>query len=155
MSQIETRLAELGIELPSPRKPAGSFVPALIIDDYLHISGQVAIGEDGNVLQGKVGQDVDLEGAQAAAQRCAIGILAQAKAALGDLDQIKRLVKLGAFVNAAADFTDHPKVVNGASDFMLEVLGEDKGRHVRFAVGSSSLPSNTSVEIEAVFEIKD
>ncbi|MGH1439703.1 MAG: RidA family protein [Cellvibrionaceae bacterium] len=155
MNEIEKKLNELEVQLPEPRKPAGTFLPYLIEGSNLYISGQVSIDEAGNVIQGKLGQTLDLTEGQSAAKRCAIGVLAQAKAALGDLNRVERLVKLGAFVNAAPDFSGHPKVVNGASDFMVEVLGEEKGAHVRFAVGSSSLPSNAAVEIEAVFKITD
>ncbi len=155
MNEVEQRLDQLGIQLPEPRKPAGTFLPYLIEDSYLYISGQVSVDESGNVIQGKLGTSVSLDEGQAAAKRCAIGLLTQAKEALGNFNRIERLVKLGAFVNASTDFSGHPKVVNGASDFMVEVLGEKKGAHVRFAVGSSSLPSNAAVEIEAVFKIKE
>lgn len=153
MSVVEKKLEQLGVELPEPRKPAGTFLPYLIDGSYLYISGQVSVDAAGSVIQGKIGESLDIDQGQAAAKRCAIGLLTQAKAALGDLDRIEKLVKLGAFVNAAPDFSGHPTVVNGASDFMVEVLGEEKGAHVRFAVGSSSLPSNAAVEIEAVFKI--
>jgi enamine deaminase RidA (YjgF/YER057c/UK114 family) len=154
MSKVEQRLEELGVTLPAAPKAMGNFLPYLLDGPQLYISGQVSIDNDGKIIQGKLGKDVDLNTGQEAAKYCAIGLLARAKAALGDLDQIEKLVKLGAFVNATTDFTSHPQVVNGASDFMVNVLGKEKGSHVRFAVGSASLPSNAAVEIEALFKIK-
>ena len=153
MNKIETNLKSLGVSLPEAPKPMGNFVPYLIEGSNLYISGQVSIDDTGNIIQGKLGDKIDLAEGQEAARFCAIGLLARARAALGDLDRIEKLVKLGAFVNSTPEFSDHPKVVNGASDFMVEVLGQEKGAHVRFAVGSPSLPSNASVEIEAIFKI--
>ena len=153
MNDIEHRLKELKISLPEAPKPMGNFLPYLIEDSNLYISGQVSINADGDIIQGKLGDAVDISQGQEAARYCAIGILARAKAALGDLIRIEKLVKLGAFVNSTPNFSDQPKVVNGASDFMVEVLGKEKGAHVRFAVGSASLPSNAAVEIEALFKI--
>ncbi len=155
MNDIEKKLTELSIELPESPKPLGNFLPYLLEGSSLYISGQVSIDTEGNIIQGKLGETVDLITGQQAAKYCAIGLLARAKAALGDLNRIEKLVKLGAFVNAAPDFSDHPKVVNGASDFMVAVLGKEKGAHVRFAVGSASLPSNAAVEIEALFKINN
>lgn len=155
MSMIDHALSELGIELPDAPKPLGNFAPYLIDEDYLYISGQISVDLDGKILAGKLGDDVSLERGQEAARYCAIGILARAKAALGgDLDRVEKLLKLGAFVNATPDFSAHPKVVNGASDFMVQVMGSTKANHVRFAVGSASLPSNAAVEIEALFRIR-
>ncbi len=154
MRDIEKKLIELGIELPVASKPMGNFLPSLIEGSNLYISGQVSIDLSGNVLQGKLGESGSLLDGQRAAKYCAIGLLARAKSTLGDLNRIEKLVKLGVFVNATPDFSEHPKVANGASDFMVEVLGRDKGTHVRFAVGSASLPSNGMVEIEALFKIK-
>ncbi len=155
MSMIDHALSELVIELPDAPKPLGNFAPYLIDGDYLYISGQISVDLDGKILTGKLGDDVSLEQGQIAARYCAIGILARAKAALdGDLDKIEKLLKLGAFVNATPDFAAHPKVVNGASDFMVQVMGHTRANHVRFAVGSGSLPSNAAVEIEALFRIK-
>jgi enamine deaminase RidA (YjgF/YER057c/UK114 family) len=152
--RISTRLNELGIELPRPAKPVATYVPYVIVNKLVFISGQVTLGPNGLEYLGKVGRDVSIEDAQAAARLCGINILAQLAAACdGDLDRVVRCVKLGGFVNAASDFGDHPKVINGASDLMVEVFGE-AGRHARFAVGAGSLPLNVSVEIEAVFEIK-
>ena len=151
--KIERTLEELGIVLPDAPKPLGNFAPYLVDGDYLYISGQISVDPQGRVLAGKIGEAATLEQGIEAARCCAIGILARAKAAVGDLDRIERLLKLGTFVNAVPDFTDHPKVVNGASDFMVDVFGKEKANHVRFAVGSGSLPSNASVEIEATFRI--
>ncbi len=151
---IEDRLAALGVRLPDAPRPLGNFAPYLIDGDYLYISGQISVTPDGDVVRGQVGTTLDLETGQLAARYCAIGLLARAKAALGDLEQIDRLIKLGAFVNAPESFADHPKVVNGASDLMVQALGAEQGTHVRFAVGSSSLPNNAAVEIEAVFRLK-
>ncbi|GAA6174428.1 RidA family protein [Sulfitobacter pacificus] len=153
MSQVENRLSELGIEIPEPPRPLGNFAPYLIDGDYLYISGQISVDVAGNIQRGKLGQSATIEQGVEAARHCAIGLLARAKAALGDLDRIEKLLKLGAFVNAVPEFADHPKVVNGASDFMVEVFGSEVAEHVRFAVGSSSLPGNAMVEIEAVFRI--
>lgn len=155
MNSIEENLQRLGIELPEAPEPMGNFLPYLIDGSMLYISGQVSIDFAGKLLQGKLGGDVDLAKGQLAAKYCAIGLLARAKSALGDLNRIERLIKLGVFVNSMPDFSEQPKVANGASDFMLEVLGRDKGAHVRFAVGNASLPSNAAVEIEAIFKIKE
>lgn len=153
MNDIEKRLTTLGIKLPNAPQPMGNFLPYLIEGSNLYLSGQVAIDSAGNILQGKLGETVSLAEGQLAAKYCAIGLLARAKAALGDLNRIERLIKLGVFVNAEPHFSEHPAVANGASDFMVEVLGQEKGTHVRFAIGSASLPSNASVEIEAVFKV--
>jgi enamine deaminase RidA (YjgF/YER057c/UK114 family) len=150
---IEARLQELGIELPSAAAPAANYVPFHISGKQLFISGQISVIAGGADYKGKVGADVDLETAVKAAQTCAINILAQAKSALGELDRIEQCLKLGGFVNSTPEFTDHPEVVNGASDFLVEVLG-DKGRHTRFAVGAGSLPRGVAVEIDALFAIQ-
>lgn len=147
---IEARLQELGIELPSAAAPAANYVPFHISGKQLFISGQLPIITGGPDFKGKLGQDMDVETAAKAAQACAINILAQVKSALGELDRIEQCLKLGGFVNCMPDFTDHPEVINGASNFLVEVLG-DKGRHTRFAVGTSSLPRGVAVEIDALF----
>lgn len=150
---IEARLAELGITLPEAPNPVANYVPYAVSGNLLFISGQIAKGADGKIVTGALGQDVDIEAGQQAARLCALNILAQAKAALGDLDRIVQVVRLTGFVNATATFTDHPKVVNGASDLVVEVLG-DKGRHTRAAVGVSSLPLGSAVEIDATIAVE-
>lgn len=150
--RIVKRLAELGIELPKPPAPVASYVPAVITGSLLFVSGQISL-DRGKLITGKLGQGLSLEDGQKAARACALNLIAQAETALGDLDRIRALVKLTGFVNASADFTDHPKVINGASDLMVEVFGE-AGKHSRAAVGASSLPLGAAVEVEAVFEIE-
>lgn len=149
---IEARLAELGLTLPAAPNPVANYVPFAISGNLLFISGQISKAADGTVVTGALGRDVSVETGQQAARHCALNILAQAKSALGSLDRIGQVLKLTGFVNATADFTDHPKVVNGASDLMVEVLG-DKGRHTRAAVGVSSLPLNCAVEVDAIIAI--
>jgi enamine deaminase RidA (YjgF/YER057c/UK114 family) len=153
-TEIEARLAELGLGLPAAAAPAANYVPWTISGTTLYVAGQLPF-EDGKLaVVGTVGVEVSLERAQHAAMLCGLNILAQAKAALdGDLGRLVRCLKLGGFVNAGPGFADHPKVINGASDLMVAVLGE-AGRHARFAVGASSLPLNVAVEIDAVFEIR-
>lgn len=153
-NEIRNRLEALGVTLPSPAAPAANYVPYVISGNQLIISGQLPFGTDGLEYVGKVGDKISLEDAQQSAKLCAINILAQANAALdGDLTRITRLVRLGGFVNAVTDFTEHPAVINGASNFVVEVLGE-AGKHARAAVGVASLPFGVSVEIDAIFEIK-
>ncbi len=153
-SRIEQRLEELGLDLPAAAAPAANYVPWVISGGTLYVAGQLPFENGRLELKGRVGEDIDLDRARLAARACGLNILAQAKAALdGDLDRVTRCLKLGGFVNAGAGFEDHPQVVNGASDLMVAVLG-DAGRHVRFAVGASSLPMNVAVEIDAIFEIR-
>jgi enamine deaminase RidA (YjgF/YER057c/UK114 family) len=151
-SAIDSRLTALGVTLPTPAAPAANYVPFVVSHGMLYISGQIPVGPNGLEYIGKLGQDLGIEEGRAAARLCAINILAQAKAALGDLDRVARIVKLTGFVNGTAEFGDQPKVVNGASDFIVEVFG-DKGRHARSAVGVAGLPFGVGVEIEAVIEI--
>ena len=153
MKRVESRLNDLGVELPEAPLPLGNFAPFLLDGEYLYISGQISVDVDGNIYRGKLGESATIDQGVEAARHCAIGLLARAKAAIGDLDRIAKLIKLGAFVNAAPEFGDHPKVVNGASDFMVQAFGPETAEHVRFAVGCSSLPSNAMVEIEAVFRV--
>jgi enamine deaminase RidA (YjgF/YER057c/UK114 family) len=153
MSSVEQRLKNLNITLPSPAAPAANYVPFVRSGNLLFVSGQLPMGVDGLVYKGKVGGDVAVEDGKAAARLCAINLLAQAKAALGDLELVSRCVKIGGFVNCPADFYDHPAIINGASDLIVEVLG-DAGRHARVAMGANALPFNAAVEVEAVFEIK-
>lgn len=149
---IEARLAELGLTLPPAPNPVANYVPTAIAGNLLFISGQISKAGDGTIVTGTLGAGVDVETGQAAARLCALNILAQAKSALGSLDRIAQVVRLTGFVAATADFPDHPKVVNGASDLMVEVLG-DKGRHTRAAVGVASLPMNSAVEVDAIIAI--
>lgn len=150
---IENRLAELGITLPQPAAPVASYVPAVEIGGLLHISGQISVSEDGTLIVGRLGEDMNLERGIEAARRCGIMLLAQMNAALGSLDRVERIVKLGAFINSAANFTDQPKVANGASELMQEVFGE-AGRHARSAVGVPVLPLGVAVEIDAIVAVK-
>ena len=153
-SQIEERLGELGLTLPEAAAPAANYVPWTRSGNTLYIAGQLPFENGGLSIKGQVGGAVDLEEGKRAARLCALNILAQAKAALdGDLGRVVRCLKLGAFVAAAPGFTDHPQVVNGASDLMVAALG-DAGRHARFAVGVSGLPMDSAVEIDAVLEVR-
>jgi enamine deaminase RidA (YjgF/YER057c/UK114 family) len=149
---IEANLASLGITLPTPVAPVANYVPAVISGNLLFISGQISVTDDGRMLTGKLGETADTEAGRIAARHCGINLIAQIKAALGDLDRVKRVVKLTAFVNSAPDFTDQPKVVNGCSDLFVEVFGE-AGRHARSAVGVAQLPLGVSVEVDAIIEI--
>jgi len=150
---IDSRLAQLGIDLPSPPAPVASYVPYVIAGNIVFISGQVTLAADGLKYVGIVGKDLSLDEGKAAARLCAINVLAQLKAAVnGNLDRVRRCVRLGVFVNAVPEYTQHPEVANGASDLIQEVFGE-AGRHARAAVGAGSLPRNVAVEVEAVFEI--
>ena len=152
MSKIEARLSELGVVLPEPVAPVANYVTFVRSGNLVHISGQISLDASGGI-RGTVGVDVDLETAQKAARICGINLLAQMKAACGgDLDRVVRVVKLGGFVQAGPDFIDIPKVVNGCSDLMVEVLG-DAGRHARSAVGVYRLPLGFAVEVDAVVEI--
>ena len=150
---IDNRLAELGITLPQPAAPVAAYVPAVEANGLLHISGQISVDEGGNLIKGRLGEDLDVDAGMAAARRCGIMLIAQMKAALGSLDRVERVVKLGAFVNSAGSFTDQPKVANGASVLMQEVFGE-AGRHARSAVGVPVLPLGVAVEIDAVVAVK-
>lgn len=152
MSSTESRLAELGVTLPDAPAPAANYVPFVQVGDLVHISGQISQNA-GGLIKGKVGLDLTVEAGAEAAKSCAISLLAQLKKACGgDLTRVVRAVKLVGFVNSAADFTDQPKVINGASDFLVAALG-DAGRHARSAVSAASLPLGVAVEIEAIFQI--
>ena len=153
MSKIDARLNELNIQLPTPNAPVANYVPYVLTGNQVFISGQVTMAPDGLKFVGKLGLDMSLEDGKAAAKLCAINLLAQLKAACGgDLDRVRRCVKLGVFVNAPPDFTQHPEVGNGASDLVVAVLG-DAGRHARAATGAGSLPRGVAVEVDGVFEI--
>lgn len=150
---IETRLSELGVTLPDAPAPAANYVPFVIAGDLVYVSGQISNGPDGLII-GKLGENMDVDAGVAAAKTCALSLIAQLKAACdGDLTRLVRVVKLGGFVNSTPDFTDQPKVVNGASDFMVELFG-DAGRHARAAVSAVALPLGVAVEIEGIFQIK-
>jgi enamine deaminase RidA (YjgF/YER057c/UK114 family) len=153
MSQINARLAELGLTLPELVAPFATYVPYVRTGNVLHISGQVSTDGQGGI-KGTVGEDVDFDTAVRAARVCGMNLLSQMRSALdGDLDRVVRVVKLGGFVQAGPDFYDVPKVVNGCSDLMVEVFG-DAGRHARSAVGVYKLPLNFAVEVDAVVEVR-
>ncbi len=147
--KIDARLEELQIELPDAAAPVANYVPFVIDQNQLWIAGQVPFWNGSVKYTGVVGQDVSLEEATDAARVCALNILAQAKAALGDLDRITQIIKLGGFVNGVSGFSDQPKVINGASDLLVEIFGK-KGLHARSAVGSAGLPLGVPVEIDAI-----
>ncbi|MBX9710816.1 MAG: RidA family protein [Xanthobacteraceae bacterium] len=150
---IEQKLASLGITLHTPRSPVANYVPFVRTGNLLTVSGQVCYAPDGTLIaKGKLGAGLTLEQGAAAARGCAINLLAQLKVATGDLDRVMRVVRLGGFINSAPDFLDGPKVMNGASDLMVDVFG-DKGRHARTTVGVASLPSDAAVEVDGMFEI--
>lgn len=142
-------LAALGISLPTPTAPVANYIPFTMTGDLLHISGQIPFDTAGALVTGRLGDDLDVAAGQAAATRCGVGILAQAQAALGDLGRVRGIVKLGVFVAATAEFTQHPEVANGASDLMVAVFGA-AGRHARSAVGVASLPRGVAVEVDAI-----
>ncbi|MBK5911924.1 hypothetical protein CCR85_10530 [Rhodothalassium salexigens] len=148
----ENRLASLGLALPDAMAPVANYVPFVAADGLLSISGQIAKTADGRLITGRLGADLDVAAGQEAARACALNILAQIKLALGDLDRVARVVKLGGFVRCTEDFTDQPAVINGASDLMVEVFGA-AGRHSRAAVGVNALPLGVAVEIDALIAI--
>jgi enamine deaminase RidA (YjgF/YER057c/UK114 family) len=152
MGKFESRLAELGVTLPDAPAPAANYVPFHVVGDMVYVSGQVSM-RDGTLVTGKLGDDMATEDGVEAAKLCAISLLAQVKAAAGgDLDRLAQVVKLTGFVNSTAGFGDQPKVINGASDFLVEALG-DAGRHTRSAVSAASLPFGAAVEIEGIFQL--
>ena len=151
MTNIAARLAELGLTIPQAAAPVASYVPAVEANGLLHISGQVSQA-DGQLIKGRLGEDMDVEAGAAAARACGIMLLAQIDKAVG-LDRVARIVKLGVFVNSTGDFTDQPKVANGASELMQDVFGES-GRHARSAVGVPALPLGVAVEVDAVVALK-
>jgi enamine deaminase RidA (YjgF/YER057c/UK114 family) len=156
MSQVEKKLAELGMALPTPAAPVANYVPFVRTGDLVVISGQVCLGPDGKLAdahKGKLGAEVSAEAGQEAARLAAINVLAQLKSATGDLDKVVRCVRLGGFINATPSFAALPGIMNGASDLMVAVLG-DKGRHARTTVGVAELPFDAAVEVEAIFEVE-
>lgn len=153
MSDVNAKLAEMGLKLPESAPPLFNYVPYVTAGNMVFVAGQVPIGGK-KEYKGKVGSEMDLETAQEAAQQCALNILRQVSDAVdGDWNRVVRCVKLGGFVNCGSDYTDMSLVINGASDLMVSALGEEKGKHARFAVGAPSLPAGFAVEIDAVFEI--
>ena len=152
---FENKIKELKIELPEAKPPVGNYVATKISGKTLFISGQISIDENGQLIKGKIGKDLDTEAGYNAASRCALSIIAQVKKACdNDLSKVRSCVKLTGFVNSTDDFTDQPKIINGASDLFVKIFGE-KGKHSRFAVGTASLPLNVPVEIEGIFEIEN
>lgn len=151
---IDARLAELGLALPQPAAPVAAYVPAVEHAGLLHLSGQLPFRENGALITGRLGEDVDIDGGTEAARRCGLMLLAQIGRALdGNFSRVERVVKLGVFVNATPDFTDQPKVANGASELMVHIFG-DAGRHARSAVGVPTLPLGATVEIDAIIAIR-
>tara|TARA_Y200000002_G_scaffold203886_1_gene168237 strand:- start:1922 stop:2383 length:462 start_codon:yes stop_codon:yes gene_type:complete len=150
---VEDKIKELKINLPKAADPVGSYVASKISGKLLFISGQISMDEKGNLIKGKLGKDLDVDSGYKAAERCALSIVAQArKACNSDLSKIKSCIKLTGFVNSINEFTDQPKVINGASDTIVKIFG-DKGMHARAAVSVNSLPLGVSVEVDAVFEL--
>ncbi|WP_298675760.1 RidA family protein [uncultured Sphingomonas sp.] len=148
---IDRKLAELGLSLPEAAAPVAAYVPTVLAGNLLHVSGQLPF-RDGKLMTGRLGENVSVEEGQDAARRCALMLIAQVKAALGDLARVKRIVKLGVFVNSHGDFTDQPKVANGASELMVTLFG-DAGKHARSAVGVPVLPLGAAVEVDAIVEV--
>ncbi len=149
---VEKKLNELGIVLTEPAAPVANYVPFVRTGNLLMVSGQICLAGGSLVAKGQLGGGVSIEDGQKAARACAVNLLAQVKAALGDLDKVARVVRLGGFVNAAPGFVEGPKVMNGASDLMVAVFGE-KGKHARTTVGVSALPQNAAMEVEGLFEV--
>ncbi|MBF2054935.1 MAG: RidA family protein [Candidatus Sericytochromatia bacterium] len=152
MSQIESKLEAMGLHLPTPPQPVAAYIPAVLHNGLLYISGQLPMQNGQLVLTGKVGQDVSLEQAYNAARICTLNALSIARDMIGDLDKIERVIKVGGFVQSADDFYDQPKVINGASEFLGELFGE-KGCHARAAVGVNALPLNAAVEVEFILAV--
>ncbi len=153
MTDVEKKLQEMGLALPDSPPPGANYVPFVRSGALLFVSGQISIDADGNLITGKLGAELDVESGAAAARRCALSLLAQVRAGCdGDFGRLVRVVKLLGFVNSTPDFTDQPKVINGASDLLVAVLG-DAGRHSRSAVSAGALPLNVAVEIEGIFEV--
>jgi enamine deaminase RidA (YjgF/YER057c/UK114 family) len=151
-SAIEAKLAELGLVLPQPAAPVAAYAPVVVAGGLAHVSGQLPF-VDGKLVTGRLGEDVSLEQGVEAAQACGLMLLAQLKAALGSLDRVEQVVKLGGFVNSTGDFTDQPKVINGASKLMAAVFG-DAGKHARSAVGVPVLPLGAAVEVDAIVAVR-
>ena len=150
---IDKRLAELGIELPSAPSPAGNYLPCVQVDKLLYLSGAICLVNGEMTHTGKIGETRDISYGQEAARVCALNLLAMAKSHIGDLEKVSRVVQLNGFVNGVPGFTESPAVINGASDLIVDIMGE-RGRHTRAAVAVTGLPKDTTVEIQAVFEVK-
>ena len=151
---FENKIKELKINLPEAKAPVGSYVATKIVGNLLYISGQISISENGELIKGKIGKDLSTEEGYKAAERCGLSIISQAKVACGgDLSKIKSCIKLTGFVNSTDNFTEQPKIINGASDLIASVFGE-AGMHTRAAVSTNSLPLGVSVEVDAIFELK-
>lgn len=151
---VDARLKAAGIDLPTPAAPAANYIPYVITGNLVFVSGQLPFVDGKVAVTGKLGGGVSIEDGQKAARLCAVNLLAQLKVACGgDLGRVKKVVKLGGFISSTPDFTDQPKVMNGASDLMAEAFGKDIGAHARFAVGAPSLPLDTAVEVEGTFEV--
>ena len=151
-THIDRRLEELGLTLPEAAAPVAAYVPTVLAGGLLHVSGQLPF-RDGQLMTGRLGEGVSLDEGKEAAKHCALMLLAQVKAALGSLDRVERVVKLGVFVNSTGDFTEQPQVANGASELMQDVFGEN-GRHARAAVGVPALPRGVAVEIDGIFAVR-
>ena len=150
---FENKIKELKINLPEAKPPVGSYVATKIVGNLLYISGQISISENGELIKGKIGKDLSVDDGYKAAERCGLSIISQAKVACnGDLSKIKSCIKLTGFVNSTEDFTEQPKVINGASDLIATIFG-DAGMHTRAAVSTNSLPLGVSVEVDAIFEL--
>ncbi|MDE0694974.1 MAG: RidA family protein [Boseongicola sp.] len=153
MNDVDNKLQEMGLALPDSPPPVANYVPFVRSGSLLFVSGQISMDADGNLITGKLGDELDVEAGAAAARRCALSLLAQARAGCeGDFRRLVRVVKLVGFVNSTPEFSDQPKVINGASDLLVAVLG-DAGRHARSAVSAGALPLNVAVEIEGIFEV--
>ena len=149
---IEEKIKKLNIKLPEPKDPVGAYVASKFVGDLLYISGQISIDDKGGLIKGKVGKDLDVNQGYEAAKRCGLAIISQVKKACNDLSKVKSCVKLTGYVNSTDDFTDQPKVINGASEIISRVFDE-KGLHTRAAISSNSLPLGVAVEVDAIFEI--
>ena len=150
---VESRLAQLGLELPTPAQPVANFVPCVHAGSLLYVSGQIPVWNGELRYVGKVGREVSIEEARAAARLCALNLIAQVKSFLGGLERVTRVCQLQVFVNGTPEFEEHPAVANGASDLMVDLFGPAAGKHARFAVGSGSLPFNVAVEVAGVLEV--
>ncbi len=153
MTNFDTRVVELGLTLPTPPKPMATYVTAVRVGDLLYLSGTGPLASDGTYAAGKLGDDLDVAAGQAAARACALAMLATVRAHVGSLDRVARVVKVLGFVNATPEFTEHPKVMNGFSDLLVQVFGE-AGLGARSAVGAPSLPAGIPVEVEAIFQLR-